>query len=286
MYTAPMLLFQRGQGAYERMCTMNGKQWFNRTFLALLACGAFLAAGCPCVISGNGNEDTAVRMTPFSGRFGYLLEGRYDFTGTLTKEALTDPNWVLEGTLTFPTTGYTVRQPDVRVAESYPEQVTVTITVTPPAPGTIVAQATLPVQVTADIAASNEAKFSIHIVDEGGSTDTGAPEVLLHKEEDDWQFLPDEINPVLLVTCPSGIGSAVVYYQPAGSAPTLSIGLAYGPEQPFPRLEGVDVTGPDGKKWSGLTTSPQPDGLRFTIPETVFEAGNHLFTISWVDMYR
>lgn len=266
---------------------MNRKRWTKVGALALFIAGVALAGGCPCVIPGNGgNEDTAVQMTPFSGRFGYYLEGRYNFTGALTKQALTDPNWVLEGTFNFPTTGYTVRQPDVRVAESFPEQVTVTITVTPPPPGAIVAQVITPVTVTANIPASNQAQFKIYIVDAGGSANSDRIEVLLHKEEDDWRFIPDETNPVLLITCPSGIGSAVVYYRAAGHPAILSIGLAYGPGHPFDRLEGIEVIGPDGKKWSGLPTSLHADSLRFSIPEAVFDSGNHLFTVNWVDMYR
>lgn len=130
-------------------------------FIAVLILFAAATAGCPCPCHNNAN----VEMTPFSGRFGYGLEGPHDFVGALTKEALTDANWSLEGEFTFPTGGYTVGEPEVMIAESYPEQVRVTIEVTPPAPGTIVTQVVTKVPVSAQIPASNEATFRIEVVD-------------------------------------------------------------------------------------------------------------------------
>ncbi len=110
------------------------------------------------------DPETVVRLVPFSGRFGYSLEGPYGFTGSLTKEELTDADWCLEGEFSFPTAGYAVSDPVIRVAESYPEQVSVVITVTPPAADSSVAQVITHVTVTATITASNEALFSIEIV--------------------------------------------------------------------------------------------------------------------------
>ncbi|MFH0824446.1 MAG: hypothetical protein V2B18_16960 [Pseudomonadota bacterium] len=112
----------------------------------------------------NADPETVVLLIPLSGRFGYSLEGPYGFTGSLTKEAITDADWCLEGDFNLPTAGFAVSEPVVRVAESYPEQVFVTITVTPPAPDSVVAQVITQVPVTAVITASNEAVFTIEIV--------------------------------------------------------------------------------------------------------------------------
>lgn len=145
--------------------TQNGKMGF----LVWLACGALLLGGCPWIAPGNGNnEGESVRLTPYDDRLGYALEGPYSFVGSLTKDDAGDPEWHLEGDFTFPTAGYTVDEPDIRIAESYPEQVFITITVTPPAPGSVVAQVITHVPVTADIAASNQAQFRILIVEVDG----------------------------------------------------------------------------------------------------------------------
>ncbi len=106
--------------------------------------------------------DVLVKMTPFSGRFGYGLEGPYGFVGSLTKQELTDPAWRLEGDFSFPTAGYVISSPVVTVAESYPEQVYVAINVIPPSGAA--PQVVTHVSITAEIAASNEAQFAIHVI--------------------------------------------------------------------------------------------------------------------------
>lgn len=153
----------------ERKTTLKKTQNETIGLFLWLAGGMFLAGGCPCITPGNGSNDgESVRLTPYADRLGYALEGPHDFVGSLTKQDVDDPEWHLEGDFTFPTAGYTVDEPDIRVAESYPEQVFVTITVTPPAPGSIVAQVITHVPVTADIAASNLAQFRILIVEVDG----------------------------------------------------------------------------------------------------------------------
>ncbi len=117
------------------------------------------------VVAGSEGEsgcvDEPVRMMPFSGRFGYGLAGAFGFTGSLTKQALTDPAWLLEGTFTFPTGGYAVALQEILIAESYPEQVSVTIVVTPPPPNVPVPQVITQASVTAEIAVANGATFKI-----------------------------------------------------------------------------------------------------------------------------
>ena len=126
--------------------------------LILLTLGMGLVfSGCPC-----GEE--AVTLTPLSGPFGYHFEGPYDLQGNLTKDSLEDAEWALNGKFVFPTGGYTVAQPEITVAESYPEQVTIVLRVREPLPGTPVTQVVMEVPVAAAISASNEAMFSMKVV--------------------------------------------------------------------------------------------------------------------------
>jgi hypothetical protein len=149
-------------GNVTEVKTMNVNLLF-RAGLALLV--VLVAGGCPPKDCGQGNETTTdVTMTPFSGRFGYGLSGPIGFVGTLTKDQLTDPAWHLEGSFSVPTGGYAVEAPEIIVAESYPEQVSVTLRVTVPAPDAIVTQMAGVIPVAADITASNEAKFTIQII--------------------------------------------------------------------------------------------------------------------------
>ncbi len=108
-----------------------------------------------------GCREEPVQMIPFSGRFGYGLAGAFGFTGSLTKQALTDPAWLLEGTFMLPNPGYTLSPPDIRIQESYPEQVSVTMVITPPPPGTYWPQVIVPSRIQAEIAVANRATFKI-----------------------------------------------------------------------------------------------------------------------------
>ncbi|HEO70420.1 MAG TPA: hypothetical protein ENN80_04095 [Candidatus Hydrogenedentes bacterium] len=125
--------------------------------VGVLACAGMLCSCPPVSCDGN------VNLIPFSGRYGYALEGPYDFVGSLTKDALTDPEWQLQGTLTFPTGGYRVGAIEVRIQESYPEQVRVRIPVTPPPPGVVVIQVLETISVERAIKASNQALFTLCI---------------------------------------------------------------------------------------------------------------------------
>lgn len=121
-----------------------------------LAVSAAVFSGCPC--------DPPVRgeLTPFSGRFGYFVEGPWGFEGALTKENLGDAAWILEGTFQFPTSGYIVFPTKVLVLESYPEQVHITFQVMPPSPNQMVLQVITEVSIApVTIAASDEATFDV-----------------------------------------------------------------------------------------------------------------------------
>jgi len=115
-----------------------------------------------CTCAGLDACETAdIQMASLSGRYGYGLTGAYDFAGSLTKNALTDAEWHLVSEFRFPTAGYSVGTPLVSIQESYPEQVSVTFTITRPAPGAVVAQVITPVPVSLEIPASNQAKFTL-----------------------------------------------------------------------------------------------------------------------------
>lgn len=106
------------------------------------------------------DEASDVLLTPLSGRFGYALSGGpYGLVGSLTKDYLSSGNWRLEGTLTFPTTGYSVAV-DFEIARSLSQKVHITTHVYPPASGSNVAQVVTKTGISADIPAANEAIFT------------------------------------------------------------------------------------------------------------------------------
>jgi len=107
-------------------------------------------------------DGVAMGLFPFSGIFGYGITGTfpYSFEGTLTKSDLSDPAWLLTGQFTFPTSGYTVLDPVVTIAESYPEQVCVVFNVIEYEGPAL--QVITTVSVSIEIAVSNEAQFSVN----------------------------------------------------------------------------------------------------------------------------
>jgi hypothetical protein len=115
-------------------------------------------AGCPC-----GTQTLPVELTPFSGVFGYRLDGPYGFEGRLTKDSLDDADWVLEGTFYFPDSCYTVLGPQIIVRESFPEQVDVTMRVMLPRPDLGCLTVITEVPVSYRIRASNQAQFQIAV---------------------------------------------------------------------------------------------------------------------------
>lgn len=125
------------------------------TVLAGLLAACTLS-GCFCV-----PESAPAVVEPIPEDLGYLATGSYDLEGTITKDSPTDPNWTLDGSFVFTTGGYSVAAPEVEVMESFPEQVRITLPVTPPPPGAIVTQALEEVAVAASIYASNEAQFEV-----------------------------------------------------------------------------------------------------------------------------
>lgn len=125
---------------------------------AMLVGAAVVLSGCPC------GEEIPGGLTPFSGRFGYFVVGPWGFEGALTKENPGDPEWTLEGTFQFPSSGYTVLTPDVRVAESYPEQVRIRIRVLTPSPGQVVLPVITETPVSLTIPASDQAEFELWFV--------------------------------------------------------------------------------------------------------------------------
>ncbi|MBW7863756.1 MAG: hypothetical protein H3C30_05000 [Candidatus Hydrogenedentes bacterium] len=128
----------------------------RRIMLPVVAVVLTGMAGCAC------HKDT-VTLTPLSGRYGYHFEGPMGLQGTLTKDNLTDPEWRLEGKFVFPTGGHALLEPDIQIAESYPEQVFIKFTVMTPGPNEMVTMVVTEVPFSQKIPASNEAVFSMTV---------------------------------------------------------------------------------------------------------------------------
>ena len=91
---------------------------------------------------------------------GYSFSGIYDLAATLDR---TQEGWVLDGSFTFPTSGYTVIGPEIVVLESFPEQVIIEFTVIPPAPDEIVLQVITMETFNATIDVSDQATFTLTV---------------------------------------------------------------------------------------------------------------------------
>ncbi len=123
---------------------------------ALLAAAAVIALAlpgclCPPPIAG--------QVVQVEDSLEYDVSGPYGFEAALTKEE--GQAWVLEGAFSFPTSGYEVVDTDVRIAESYPEQVSVVFTVLRPLPGSVVLQVVEIKPVRIEIPVSDEARFQV-----------------------------------------------------------------------------------------------------------------------------
>jgi hypothetical protein len=109
--------------------------------------------------------------------------------------------------------------------------------------------------------------------------------VEMRSPKDSWELVPGICEPLVLITSPSGIGSAHINFEPGCFPRRFAVGLRYAPGKPFTRLEGFDVTGGTGKWGSGVRIA-RDDFLRIEIPGAAFDAGNVPLTVSWVDVYR
>ena len=266
---------------------MNTAVAYRIALLSLSVCAALFCGGCPRCDCDTGDGNAAnVQMTPFSGRFGYGLSGPFGFLGTLTKEQITDEAWRLEGNFAFPTGGYTVGTPVILVAESYPEQVSVTIPVTAPAPGSIVTQAISVVPVTADITASNGARFSIRITGGGTLPCPDAVQVTVKNEKDAWTLEAGATAPRIVIDCPSGIGEATIRFDESCPLRKLLVGLRYGPNQPFTKLEDFDASSEAGGPVRSFSACSCPGFIQVALPESALNPANGTLTIRWVDLYR
>lgn len=129
----------------------------RKTIIAVVALALLGLAGCYC-------KKDSVTLTPLSGRFGYAFEGPLGLQGTLTKENLADAEWLLEGKFVFPSGGYRILEPEVRVAESHPERVFVKFSVVTPGPNDFVTMAITEEAFSHYVSASNDAFFSVSMV--------------------------------------------------------------------------------------------------------------------------
>jgi len=125
----------------------------KNTAFAVVGMVAF--AGCFCI-----DITTPTVMRLLDNGTGYTVEGSYNFEGTLT---YSNGRWNLAGSFVFNTGGYAVAEPDIIIMESFPEQVIVTLTVTPPPPGAIVTQVITEVPVAAQFDVSEEAEIAVFV---------------------------------------------------------------------------------------------------------------------------
>ena len=121
----------------------------------LIAVGAVTAlTGCPCFGPG-----VPAQLTPFADEPGYNLTGPFDLEGQLTLGM--EGMWELNASFLFPTSGYVVAEPEVIVRESFPEQVTFLLRVTPPPPDAVVLQVITEVPVQAVVEVDVNATFEV-----------------------------------------------------------------------------------------------------------------------------
>jgi hypothetical protein len=129
---------------------------------SLLSATVFLLlalAGCPGMVRVMTAEVTLWERTETEA-VDYGFSGRYDLSGTLVWTADTG-EWEMEGSFTFPTGGYSVLPADILVAESFPEQVFITLKVLQPAPGAITTQALEEQAFSRTFQASSEARITM-----------------------------------------------------------------------------------------------------------------------------
>jgi hypothetical protein len=81
---------------------------FRKSLMSAVVLAAAIAlCGCPC-----GGPGVVAKLSSIDNVTGWLLIGDWDFNGTLsnfTDDA--DDLWQFQGSLKFPTTGYTMAQP-------------------------------------------------------------------------------------------------------------------------------------------------------------------------------
>ncbi|HPO14874.1 MAG TPA: hypothetical protein PLI09_15640 [Candidatus Hydrogenedentes bacterium] len=106
------------------------------------------------------------------------------------------------------------------------------------------------------------------------------------KVEDQGTFIHGSDLPVLLITCPSGIGGAAVTFTGPAVPNSFRIGLRYSACEPFRRLEGFQVSRSDGSKWADPPRISRLGYLEVIMPDTAFEQTSGTLSIDWVDMYR
>lgn len=110
--------------------------------------------------------------------------------------------------------------------------------------------------------------------------------VSLRNAEDQATFILGMDLPVLLITCPSGIGGAVVTFTDPAVPKSFRIGLRYAACEPFRRLEGFHVLRSDGSDWSDPPKTSRLGYLEVAMPDGAFEHSTDSLFIDWVDMYR
>jgi len=160
--------------------TVADKTWEMAMFFRKSLIGVVLLAvavtmsGCPC-----GGPGVPAKLSPIENVAGWVVFGDWELTGILSNFT-DDPDdlWQFQGSLKFPTTGYSMAAPEITVSESNPEQVTVRLLVIPPAPGDAVESKKQELKFTLEFDVSEDATFDFQVVtacngQEGGCGGTG-----------------------------------------------------------------------------------------------------------------
>lgn len=139
---------------------------FSKRKLPIALCVSVCAvalAGCPCV-------PLFLSMTIVEGGDvappGKTVTGPHDFMGTLVPQDTEPATWAFDGSFVFPTSGFTVGDVEAQVAESFPEQVTIIVPVTPPPKGSVLLPMLTEVPVNATIQVSEQALFTAFVREE------------------------------------------------------------------------------------------------------------------------
>ncbi len=128
--------------------------------MTIFICVIGVLALAGCLQSGQGGEVVKDwSTTNVVAESGYRFSGPYDLEATAT---WTDAGgWTVAGSFMFPTAGYVVDGPEIRILKRLPEHVTVGFTITPPNPDAITAQVLTRVPFEESILVSPDATFEL-----------------------------------------------------------------------------------------------------------------------------
>jgi len=134
---------------------------FRKSLMCTLTLAfAIVLNACHC-----GGPGVAAKLAPIDNVTGWILLGDWGFTGILSNFTDdTNDQWEFQGSLQFPTTGYSMAAPEITISESNPEQVNVRLLVIPPAPGEETEARAQELKFTLTFDVSEDATFDFQVV--------------------------------------------------------------------------------------------------------------------------